>query len=530
MKTFKYFLSVILFVAAVIGCTKEDFGSDAFVSTAIAPTNVNALFTATQDNTGTVTITPNGEGAVSYEVYFGDNTAESAKVAQGKSVLHVYPEGTYDVKIIATNITGLQTETTKNLVVSFKAPENLVVEITNDKATSNKVNVKATADYGIFYDVYFGEPGNDTPVTANIGEIASYTYAESGTYTIRVVAKSAGIKTTEYTQDFEATKIAAPIVNAPKPPFKNDVDVISIFSDAYTDITISEWNPDWSQSTKLSNFVVNGDTSLKYDFFNYTGIVTDYGNPTDVSAMEYVHFDYWTNEATNVGIKLVNTSYDDGDPLKDAEVITENTKFGEWVSVEIPMSEFDMDLTAVTQLVLSSTGSTVFIDNIYFWRESTGAPIAGALPIDFEYPFTLSSFDGGNTSVVANPDTDGNSSAYVAQLIKGAGQAWAGSKITVDIPFEITESMTITAKVWSPRVGLNLLMKFEDAAPWPDTKATAEITATTTVANAWEELTFTITGVDASLEYYNLVLIMDNGTVGDGSSDYTIFIDDIAIK
>ena len=91
-----------------------------------------------------------------------------------------------------------------------------------------------------------------------------------------------------------------------------------------------------------------------------------------------------------------------------------------------------------------------------------------------------------------------------------------------------TESITISAKVWSPRAGLKLLMKFEDAAPWPATKATAEITATTTVANAWELLTFTITGVDASLEYYNLVLIMDNGTQGDGSSNYTIYVDDIA--
>ena len=71
-------------------------------------------------------------------------------------------------------------------------------------------------------------------------------------------------------------------------------------------------------------------------------------------------------------------------------------------------------------------------------------------------------------------------------------------------------------------------MKYENNAPWPDTKATAEITATTTVANAWEVLTFTITGVDASLEYNNLVLIMDNGIKGDGSSAYTIYVDDIA--
>ena len=139
----------------------------------------------------------------------------------------------------------------------------------------------------------------------------------------------------------------------------------------------------------------------------------------------------------------------------------------------------------------------------------------------------MSSFDGGAISVIDNPDTNGNTSAKVIELIKGAGQTWAGSKITSSVPFELSESITVTAKVWSPRAGLNLLMKFEDAAPWPNTSATAEITATTTVANAWEELTFVITGVNTDLEYNNLVLIMDNGTQGDGSSNYTIYIDDI---
>ncbi len=372
MKTFKYILSVVLFVAAVISCTEDEFGSDAFVSTAVAPANITALFDVTPDNSGLVTITPNSEAGISYTIVFGDETAEPAIVKQGESVQHTYAEASYEVKMVAKGITGLTTEVVLPLEVSFKAPENLVVEITNDEATSNKVNVMATADYGISYDVYFGEEGNDEPVTANIGETASYTYAESGIYTIRVVAKSAAIVTTEYTEDFEASKIAAPIVKAPVPG-KFEVDVVSIYSDAYTDITISEWNPDWAQTTVLSDFVIDGDTSLKYDFFNYTGIVTDYENPTDLSTMEYVHFDYWTNEATNVGFKMVNTVLGE-----EAEVITDNTTFGEWVSIDIPMSEFSMDLTAVTQLVLSSTGVTVFIDNIYFWKEpSEQSPLAG---------------------------------------------------------------------------------------------------------------------------------------------------------
>src|SRR4030065_2336081 len=119
MKLFKYFLSAILIVTAIWSCTDEDFGSLDFLSTATAPTNVDALFNVTQDNTGTVTITPNSEGAVSYDVFFGDNTSSPGNVKQGKSIVHVYSEGTYTVKIVAIGITGLTTEMTHNLVVSF---------------------------------------------------------------------------------------------------------------------------------------------------------------------------------------------------------------------------------------------------------------------------------------------------------------------------------------------------------------------------------------------------------------------------
>ena len=71
------------------------------------------------------------------------------------------------------------------------------------------------------------------------------------------------------------------------------------------------------------------------------------------------------------------------------------------------------------------------------------------------------------------------------------------------------------------------MMKFEDAAGWPNTPATAEVTATSTVANQWETLTYDFSGLDTSVEWYNLVMFIDNGTNGDGSSNFTIYVDDI---
>ena len=75
-----------------------------------------------------------------------------------------------------------------------------------------------------------------------------------------------------------------------------------------------------------------------------------------------------------------------------------------------------------------------------------------------------------------------------------------------------------------------LAMQFEDDVPWPGVTGSAEITVATTVANQWETLTFDHSGIDLNIDWYNMVLIMDNGTVGDGSANYTIFLDDITIN
>ena len=58
------------------------------------------------------------------------------------------------------------------------------------------------------------------------------------------------------------------------------------------------------------------------------------------------------------------------------------------------------------------------------------------------------------------------------------------------------------------------MMKFEDAQGWPNTTASAEVEATTTKANAWETLTFDYAGILTSVDWYNLVMFMENGTMG----------------
>lgn len=147
------------------------------------------------------------------------------------------------------------------------------------------------------------------------------------------------------------------------------------------------------------------------------------------------------------------------------------------------------------------------------------------LPLDFENgPYEITSFDGGELTVVSNSEKFGiNTSDSVAQMIKGEGQTWGGAYISLSSAIDFSASYKISMKVFSPRVDVPVLLKLEAA---DDNQVFKEITVNTTIANDWETLTFDFTGGDTDT-YSNVVIIFENGTAGDGSADWTFLIDDI---
>ncbi|MBD0849994.1 carbohydrate binding domain-containing protein [Maribacter arenosus] len=152
-------------------------------------------------------------------------------------------------------------------------------------------------------------------------------------------------------------------------PTVAEADVISIYSDAYTPTTVSELPTEWSGSG-FEEIQIEGNNTIKYSDLDFTGIVTDYGNPTDLTAMTHVHVDYWTADGTELGIKLVNTAVDPvQEDLESFGTVTQ----GQWVSVDIALDDFAMDRSQVTQilfdnLVAGDASITVYIDNLYFYR------------------------------------------------------------------------------------------------------------------------------------------------------------------
>ncbi len=514
----KYIYKVLIAVLIFSGC--EDDRDVSFIDSIEAPTNVAATYNIAQDNSGLVTITPTADGASNFEVFFGDSTAEPVALKVGESIEHIYTEGVYTIKIEAYNIGGDKTEATQELVVSFKAPENLMVTLKNNESISKQIEITASADYATMYEFYSGEAGVTQPVaTANIGESISYQYQNAGSYEVKVIAKGAAIATTEFVESFIVTEILQPIESAPTPPVREEVDVISIYGSAYTNIPGTDVFPDWGQGGQGSSwteFDLNGDKMLQYIKLSYQGI--QIGASQDVSNMEYLHLDVWTKDVTILETSLINVS---GGVTTEKPVNSDLTA-GEWTSINIPISDYTsqgLTVNEILQLKLVGTPwaeGTVFIDNIYFWKSASNT--ANQLIQDFEgTPPVFTSFGGAGTEVISNPDMSGiNMSTNVAKLTKSAGaEVWAGAFFEVPTALDFNNFSKISVKTWSPKQGAVVKLKLENA----DASITHEIDINTTVANEWEELIYDFSGAPTA-DYVKVVLFFDFGNVGDDSEYY----------
>jgi hypothetical protein len=148
------------------------------------------------------------------------------------------------------------------------------------------------------------------------------------------------------------------------------------------------------------------------------------------------------------------------------------------------------------------------------------------LPIDFEIfdSSVFQGFGGASNAVIDNPDANGNDSAKVGQIVKDAPEVWAGNVITLSAPIDFSEKKVIKMNVWSPRAGGKILLKLENLT---DGGVFFETEVTTVGNSAWEEVSFDLSAIDTGNTYQKIVLFFDFGTVGDGSSDWTFYIDNI---
>jgi hypothetical protein len=136
-------------------------------------------------------------------------------------------------------------------------------------------------------------------------------------------------------------------------------------------------------------------------------------------------------------------------------------------------------------------------------------------------------FDGGNTTVVNNPNSAGiNTTTKVAKMVKGAGQPWGGSLLTLSKNIDFSTNKIFRVKVFSPRAGAKMLLKVENSDN-PGINFEKEVA--TTVANEWEYVYFDYSTINTAQSFNRLVVIWELGTTGDGSANFTFLMDDFEL-
>ena len=161
-----------------------------------------------------------------------------------------------------------------------------------------------------------------------------------------------------------------PTVAAPTPT-RPAANVISMFSNAYTNVTVDTWQTGWSAGT-LTDLQIVGNDTKKYDNLNFVGIET-VANQINATNMLYFHIDAWTPNMTTFRVKLVDfgadAAFGGGDDVEH-ELSFTPTLSG-WNSYELALSDFTGLVTKghISQLILSGNpagSGIVYIDNVYF--------------------------------------------------------------------------------------------------------------------------------------------------------------------
>lgn len=712
-KSLKY-IFIALLAIIVVSCEKDDEIVD--LEQLAAPSNLGASFKITQDNSGLVTIAPVGESANQFTVDFGDGSPVSDVLTPGQKVDHVYAEGDYEVVVTGKNLNGKTAQGTQNLTVSFRAPENLEVDLVQSANNPKKITVSATADYATMFNVYFGEMADEEPIALMPGETLEYTYSAPGDYDVRVVALSGGVATTEETitvtvpeanppklpitfdeantnynigvfggASFEVVtnphpeginadetnvgaltnagnnyeggafnlgepvdfsgdnktislkmysevavpvllkfeggvngerqtevtanhtgsgweeltfnfatdaiksyidgtqgagepfvptgqygtmvifidgpgttagtfylddiKMAAAIPDAPltaaPTPTIDEANVISLFSDSYTNVPVDTWRTDWSVAN-LEDITIDGNATKKYTNLNYVGIET-VGSQIDATGMTHFHTDIWTNNATTVRVKLVDFGADggyQGGDDSEHEIVIDNPTQGEWVSLDLPLSDFE-NLTGrahISQLIYSAITAgeaTLYVDNVYFYNADAAGASTFGVPVTFDdldsYDVTPFGAEGTSFEVVANPFESGsnNETTMVGKITK-TGAAYEGVTLNLEEPVDFSSgSKVFSINVYS-ETAFQVLMKFETGVNGERANE-VEISHGGT---GWEKLTFDFNNarksyVDGDAEngqpfvpsgqYNKISIFLDFG----GGASGTYYIDDI---
>ncbi|MGB3075801.1 MAG: hypothetical protein WBB36_10800, partial [Chitinophagales bacterium] len=258
-----------------------------------------------------------------------------------------------------------------------------------------------------------------------------------------------------------------PTTSAPAPT-QAAANVISLFSNAYSNVTVDTWSAVWDVAD-LSNYVIGtSDSVKKYSNLAYCGI--EFTSQTiDATNMTYFHTDLWTPDAATFSIKLVDFgadgAYGGGDDTEQELAFNATTSpaivTNTWISFDIPIANFT-NMTSkqhIAQLLYVSASNTAFVDNIYFYNggttvtePTTSAPLPTPLQTD-----VISLFSNAYNNVPVDTWSASWDAADLSNYVIGTGDSVKKYSSLVFCGIEFT-SQTIDATnmtyfhtdIWTP--------------------------------------------------------------------------------
>lgn len=205
-------------------------------------------------------------------------------------------------------------------------------------------------------NIVTGEAEGSTEVTAELHGVAA-----TGKITVNVAVP------------------AVPAVAAADPTNLPE-DVISLFSETFTNKPVTTWRTDWSAGSLTTPDLLIGANAIKsYTSLNYVGV--DYTGTIDATEMTHLHVDVWLPITDTFKVKLVDFGpdgvYNDpsfpGKDDKEFEVAKTGLATKTWVPLEFALADYT-GLTNgrahLAQMVIAAGVGlpTVYFDNVYFHK------------------------------------------------------------------------------------------------------------------------------------------------------------------
>ena len=263
--------------------------------------------------------------------------APSASIANANANLQIGQTTTVEIATSGVTVHGVTLELkTPPVYFTFRSSDTSVATVDS----SGTVTAHA--------------PG-DATITAELGPVKA-----SGELTVRVTTGAGGPSA------------------APVPPGLASDKVISLFSDAFDDVGVDTWSTSWDLAD-VDDVFIDGNATKIYTNMEFAGIEFHANVSTiDASQMTHFHIDVYLPAAVSFGVKLVDFGADrghlGGDDSEHELLFDENTSppltSGRWVSLDLPLTLFSKlkGRNALAQIILSSTTPTVYVDNVYFYR------------------------------------------------------------------------------------------------------------------------------------------------------------------